>query len=660
MVAARPKRRRPLDPSRTATLRLQLAAALKREFALLRLDVVRLVREDDAFGLGLSPSPFSLNAFCATGVGGGQDNSCAAGKGGPSGRGTAVVARARGAARSVGAGVGAVSGKAKALEHFAKHWAQDKVQAGIDRLPPKGQKVAGWVSKALRVGTRALFANWTLGQTLAERVAVARGSSPEQAKKLRGVLSGIDLKAFEAFKVPALLGVHAAHLPAYVTGTVPIASTAYLAYSGARNPLKTAGAALGLVKEGLSRFKGKGAVKRPGRDYQPTIEQLPARNLAANAGPASAVRAVDERLAAQGYDDWHVHLFLAGLDAGLPWRDALDLADELYGTSKPPEGEDTDADAAALFGEPSSKLDEGLTGNADSPKRPFSAGFVGASDSDAPTRPPAVNALWGLLPDPDKAAAFRQWLAGRLRDISGRAGALLRNATLAAYRKGVSAAYGGVKALKGASLSGLLPQDREGFTRLVVTLPAARDTLRSLGARLDNDLDGLLDGAEADLLRTLHDHLSRGSDPQDVAKALSDRLGVYGARAAVQGGTAVVRAQAEGQLDGFERLGVEEVEGDVEAVFTTARDGRVCPRCREMEGVRLPLSKARGLIPAHLACRCAWKPSPPTLTAPTPSPYRPPRLAFAPRVEPARNEAVEAAGLSELLAVLSRPGAPED
>src|SRR3989304_4555821 len=59
-----------IDPTRTATMRRQFLARLKRKFRRLRLEVIDLIRDEDALGFDVR------NAFCPPGGGGGVDPSC--------------------------------------------------------------------------------------------------------------------------------------------------------------------------------------------------------------------------------------------------------------------------------------------------------------------------------------------------------------------------------------------------------------------------------------------------------------------------------------------------------------------------------------------------------------------------------------------------------
>lgn len=70
--------------------------------------------------------------------------------------------------------------------------------------------------------------------------------------------------------------------------------------------------------------------------------------------------------------------------------------------------------------------------------------------------------------------------------------------------------------------------------------------------------------------------------------------------------TETIYAHAESTLDRFESVGVENVTADVE--FRSADDSRVCPICESLDGNRYTIGEARGLIPQHPRCRCAWSP----------------------------------------------------
>lgn len=73
------------------------------------------------------------------------------------------------------------------------------------------------------------------------------------------------------------------------------------------------------------------------------------------------------------------------------------------------------------------------------------------------------------------------------------------------------------------------------------------------------------------------------------------------------------RAYAEGQLEALEQLGVAEVGVEVEWLVsglgsTKAGYPSPCPQCAPMAGKVFKIAEARGLIPLHPRCKCAWAP----------------------------------------------------
>lgn len=123
-----------------------------------------------------------------------------------------------------------------------------------------------------------------------------------------------------------------------------------------------------------------------------------------------------------------------------------------------------------------------------------------------------------------------------------------------------------------------------------------------------DDLEGVTRAMATKMARTLQDGLDQKLPPKEVAKNLAkDVTGIGKERAELIARTEIVRGHAEGQLDFLQSQGVEAVEASVE--FRTAGDGKVCPICRQLNGKVYSTQAARGLIPIHPRCRCAWLPS---------------------------------------------------
>ncbi|MEL0117278.1 MAG: phage minor head protein, partial [Pelagibacteraceae bacterium] len=184
-----------------------------------------------------------------------------------------------------------------------------------------------------------------------------------------------------------------------------------------------------------------------------------------------------------------------------------------------------------------------------------------------------------------------------------------------AYFKGAGRAFDDTEVLK--RRENLLEPDkplaglgitREQFLRESFAHPVSVDRIKVLASRVLTELNGVTSGMDASLSRVLVDGLTQGKSPYTVAREITKEVGgIEKKRAKVIARTETIRAHAEGQLDSLERLGVEEVGAAVE--WATAGDGRVCPKCRPLDGIVLKLKEARGLLPRHPNCRCAWEPA---------------------------------------------------
>ena len=118
-------------------------------------------------------------------------------------------------------------------------------------------------------------------------------------------------------------------------------------------------------------------------------------------------------------------------------------------------------------------------------------------------------------------------------------------------------------------------------------------------------------GLTTDMSDKLTDVLSRsfidGRNPRRIVTEMVKTVDSLTRRRALTiARTELAYAYAEGQLDGMEADGREQVK--LFAEWSTAGDDRVCPKCQPMDGKILSIEDARGLIPLHPNCRCAWIP----------------------------------------------------
>lgn len=227
-----------------------------------------------------------------------------------------------------------------------------------------------------------------------------------------------------------------------------------------------------------------------------------------------------------------------------------------------------------------------------------------ASDLSAPTRAGSVDrfmdwlrrqenqAVLGTPDRPREPARRSTWVREHLR--SGYAQGVQR-ARHQAEQAGVSLGEVGGAAVVAGGIAALL------------ALPTHEDSLDLLHDRVFRDLVAILEAQDAEASRVLVDALTRGQSNRELARRLGERVDAVGIhRGRLLARTAIVRAHAEAQLNELERLGFDEVVGEVE--LATANDSRVCPLCRALEGTRRRIAEARGVIPVHPSCRCAWVP----------------------------------------------------
>lgn len=491
-----------------------------------------------------------------------------------------------------GAG-GRVVGRLKALgahAHMIEHAVKDKIVEALARLP-------GPVQKALSATYVGMFATWTTSQILAERVARERGATPDQAKKLRAVLGATDLTLMK----PVQLGLASSGLGAALIGAaslVPPATAGYLLYSTARNPLATWRAARGLARDGWAGAKAAGRTlggkfrRRPGATAN--------SDLTANTDQEDNARLILDELDRHGYDDGYLALLLACLDETQDMAAALELADELF-PDMPDDPQPQDGDAASVA----------LASNSAPGVVP---GVRAAPAANALTDPhpdtPGVK-QWVGRPNPEKLAEFEKWLRRRMgKLITGNTNeALWQEYIRQGFLKGAGRTYDdATRNVNPAETLDFTSQSREQFLRTSFANPAAVETLQTLVGRTLTELRGVTENMARTMTRVLADGLVRGAGPREVARDLTRQVDGLGRRQALTvARTELIRAHAEGQLTAMDKLGIQTVGAAVE--WDTAGDGRVCPACSPLQGVVLTTNEARGMLPRHPNCRCAWVPS---------------------------------------------------
>lgn len=212
---------------------------------------------------------------------------------------------------------------------------------------------------------------------------------------------------------------------------------------------------------------------------------------------------------------------------------------------------------------------------------------------------------------PDKVLEFQKWLRLQFKSVLlGKSDEeLWAEFARRGYEKGAGRAFEDVNK-KRRWLPGegdFYGRSKQEFLKSSFGRAESTDKLRLLASRSFTDLRNVTEDMATRMGRTLMDGLARGANPRELVDGLMDDLEVSEVRAEAIARTEIIRAHAEGQLDAMEKLGVEEVGVAVE--WDTAKDGRVCPRCKPLQGVVLTIQEAHGLIPNHPNCRCAFVPA---------------------------------------------------
>jgi SPP1 gp7 family putative phage head morphogenesis protein len=212
--------------------------------------------------------------------------------------------------------------------------------------------------------------------------------------------------------------------------------------------------------------------------------------------------------------------------------------------------------------------------------------------------------------DAGKHAGFMEWLNTAEHEgiLQVRKGTPLASAASnswmntyidTAYKRGVSGAASAIRA-EGGTVS-------QRWVDAAFNRPIHADTIGLIYSRTYSELVGITDTMDQQISRVLAEGLSNGAGPMEIASDIIDRVeGIGEARAEMLARTETIAAHAEATLNSYEEAGIEGVDMEVE--FSTSDDDAVCPECDGMAGDTVSVDEARGVIPVHPNCRCAWLP----------------------------------------------------
>lgn len=220
--------------------------------------------------------------------------------------------------------------------------------------------------------------------------------------------------------------------------------------------------------------------------------------------------------------------------------------------------------------------------------------------------------------NPAKVKAFRDWLEEQInqrilkpRGTQDPDKPWTAKHIESAFKKGRTQAFARAKrkelAALGEAAAGKIQED---FLKTSFGSAERASKVELLATRSFEQLRGISAQMSQNMNRILAQGMIEGKGAKEIAKEMAESIdGLSRGRATTIARTEIVNAHAEGTLDAFEELGVEELS--IMAEWSTAGDDRVCPQCEAMEGKVFTLDEARGMIPLHPNCRCTWIPSEP-------------------------------------------------
>lgn len=176
-----------------------------------------------------------------------------------------------------------------------------------------------------------------------------------------------------------------------------------------------------------------------------------------------------------------------------------------------------------------------------------------------------------------------------------------------AYKSGLINAYLAARTSLAASDPDFIDASQAEFLRTAFLAPERVSKVQLLASRSFEQLKGITGQMSGRINTILAQGMIDGKSVTQIAREMFDAIdGLTLARALTIARTEIIHAHAEGQLDAFSDLGISEVGAMVE--WSTAGDDQVCPICADLEGKVFTIDEARGMIPQHPNCRCAWIP----------------------------------------------------
>lgn len=200
---------------------------------------------------------------------------------------------------------------------------------------------------------------------------------------------------------------------------------------------------------------------------------------------------------------------------------------------------------------------------------------------------------------------FEKWIANQVENL-GPNDDVWEKYIFQTHKKGHSRVFDDTKGISKTASA------KKEFLKLTLNKPETVSKVKMLARAALNELKGVTQVMSTQMKRVLVEGLARGDNPKTIARLMVDRVDKIGiTRARTIARTEIIKVHAESQLDAMESMGGTEV--GFMAEWSTAGDDRVCPLCAPLEATVMKIREARGLLPRHPNCRCAYLPIAPDL-----------------------------------------------
>ena len=210
-----------------------------------------------------------------------------------------------------------------------------------------------------------------------------------------------------------------------------------------------------------------------------------------------------------------------------------------------------------------------------------------------------------LLPSEQILLRTNEWMDSKFNEVFDYENGDLSDFIMESYIKGANRSYSLMKNPTTFPSKAIALGAAAEFIRRITTAPESRSNFGLIRINAVSQYKMLNMQLNQSISRIVAEGLLSGATTTEMASKISETINsINKTRARLIARTETIRAHAEGQLDAYEALGLQNV--GVMAEWSAAADA--CPKCAPMDGAIFTLAEAHGLIPLHPNCRCLWLP----------------------------------------------------